>query len=257
MRKATLLKTSPKVSSISRRFSYALIGVVTLLLITFAAVVILLSINKIEREMETRLDNAIEFAQNSLPTPLWNLDYVVVNDFVDALFLDESIVYTKISWENQVIAEKKRPGFHLQELESAMPSTLLKGSEFIAKSSYIRFKENKVSTILIVMSRESVRKQALLQIYSIIALSILIIVAIWLTSIFITKRYISSPLLKLQKSASLIAHGDLDTFVDKSSSDEIGILGQNLGACPRIHGYKKIGRLELSLLDGRAAFLGK
>jgi len=30
-----------------------------------------------------------------------------------------------------------------------------------------------------------------------------------------------------------------------------------LGACPRIHGYKKIGRLELSLLDGRAAFLGK
>ena len=228
MRKASLLRTSPKVSSISRRFSYALIGVVTLLLITFAAVVILLGINKIEREMETRLDNAIEFAQNSLPTPLWNLDYVVVNDFVDALFLDESIVYTKISWENQVIAEKKRPGFQLQELESAMPSTLLKGSEFIAKSSDILFKENKVSTILIVMSRESVRKQALLQIYSIIALSILIIVAIWLTSIFITKRYISSPLLKLQESASLIAHGDLDTFVDKSSSDEIGILGQHL-----------------------------
>jgi len=228
MRKASLLRTSPKVSSISRRFSYALIGVVTLLLITFAAVVILLGINKIQREMETRLDNAIEFAQNSLPTPLWNLDYVVVNDFVDALFLDESIVYTKISWENQIIAEKKRPGFQLQELESAMPSTLLKGSEFIARSSDILFKENKVSTILIVMSRESVRKQALLQIYSIIALSILIIVAIWLTSIFITKRYISSPLLKLQESASLIAHGDLDTFVDKSSSDEIGILGQHL-----------------------------
>ena len=228
MRKASLLRTSPKVSSISRRFSYALIGVVTLLLITFAAVVILLDINKIEREMETRLDNAIEFAQNSLPTPLWNLDYVVVNDFVEALFLDESIVYTKISWENQVIAEKKRPGFQLQELESAMPSTLLKGSEFIAKSSDILFKENKVSTILIVMSRESVRKQAILQIYSIIGLLILIIVAIWLTSIFITKRYISSPLLKLQESASLIAHGDLDTFVDKSSSDEIGILGQHL-----------------------------
>ena len=31
-------ETTPKVSSISRRFSYALIGVVTLLLIAFAAV---------------------------------------------------------------------------------------------------------------------------------------------------------------------------------------------------------------------------
>jgi signal transduction histidine kinase/HAMP domain-containing protein len=53
-------------------------------------------------------------------------------------------------------------------------------------------------------------------------------VAIWFTSIFITKRYISSPLLKLQESASSIAHGDLDTNVDKSSSDEIGLLAKHL-----------------------------
>ncbi|MDH3798070.1 MAG: ATP-binding protein, partial [Desulfobacterales bacterium] len=46
-------------------------------------------------------------------------------------------------------------------------------------------------------------------------------------------RYISSPLLKLQKSASLIARGDLDTFVDKSSSDEIGTLAQHLDVMRR------------------------
>lgn len=67
-----------------------------------------------------------------------------------------------------------------------------------------------------------------MQIYGIGALSIIIIVAIWFTSIFITKRYISSPLLKLQESASSIAHGNLDTFVDKSSSDEIGLLAKHL-----------------------------
>jgi signal transduction histidine kinase/HAMP domain-containing protein len=78
------------------------------------------------------------------------------------------------------------------------------------------------------MSRENVKKQVLFQIYGTIALLILIIAAIWLTSIFITRRYISSPLLKLQESASLIARGDLDAFVDKSSSDEIGILAQHL-----------------------------
>ncbi|NIM21690.1 MAG: GAF domain-containing protein, partial [Candidatus Latescibacteria bacterium] len=62
----------------------------------------------------------------------------------------------------------------------------------------------------------------------IITLTIFIIGAIALTSLVITKRYISRPLLKLQESASLIAHGDLDTFVDKSSSDEIGILADHL-----------------------------
>jgi signal transduction histidine kinase len=225
-------KTSPKVNSISRRFSYALIGVVTLLLIAFAAVGILFNITIMESELETRLDNAIKLAQISLPTPLWNLDNDIVNDFVEALFLDESIVYTNISWGDQVITEKKRAGFQHQQLESAMPPTSLKSSEFIVKSSDIYFKEalpiQKVGKILIVMSRESVRKKALLQIYGIIALTVLIIAAIWLTSIVITKRYISRPLLKLQESASLIAHGDLDTFVDKSGSDEIGILAQHL-----------------------------
>ena len=228
MYNASSSKPSPRVSSISRRFSYALIGVVTLLLITFAAVGILFEITTIQSELETRLNNAMKLAQISLPTPLWNMDNDVVNDFVEALFLDESIVYTKISWGDQVITKKKRPGVHLQQLESAMSPTLLNDSEFIFKSSDIHFEESKVGKILIVMSRESVRKQVFLLIYGIIALTVLIIAAIWLTSIVITKRYISRPLLKLQESASLIAHGDLDTFVDKSSSDEIGILAQHL-----------------------------
>ena len=228
MQKASSSKTSPNVSSISHRFSYALIGVITLLLIVFAAVVIFFDINKIENELETRLDNAIEFVQNSLATPLWNLDYIVVKDFVEALFLDESIVYTKISWKGQVITEKKRPGFQLQKIESEMSPALLKDSELIAKSSDIYFEEKIISKILIVMSRENVKKQVLFQIYGTIALLILIIATTWLTSIFITKRYISSPLLKLQESASLIARGDLDTFVDKSNRDEIGILAQHL-----------------------------
>ena len=98
LQNASSSKPSPKVGSISRRFSYALIGVITLLLIAFAAVGIFFNITIMERELETRLDNAMKLAQKSLPTPLWNLDNDVVNDFVQALFLDESNVYTKISW---------------------------------------------------------------------------------------------------------------------------------------------------------------
>ena len=222
------IENTPKVSSISRRFSYTLIAVITILLIVFSTTVIYFDIKRIEREIGQRLDNAIEFAQNSLPTPLWNLDYVVVNDYVDALFLDDSIVYAKISWKNKVIVEKVRPGFEVQKLETAKSLTSFKGQEFIAKSSEIQFRDNLVSNILIVMSRESLRRKALLQIYGIGALSIIIIVAIWFTSIFITKRYISSPLLKLQESASSIAHGNLDTFVDKSSRNEIGLLAKHL-----------------------------
>jgi signal transduction histidine kinase/HAMP domain-containing protein len=240
MQSAFASRPSPRVGSIGRRFSYTLIGVVTLVLIAFAAVGVFFNITIMERELETRLGNAMKLAQKSLPTPLWNLDSNVVNDFVEALFLDESIVYTKISWEEQVVTEKRRPGFLLQQIESGMPSKLLSGSEFIVKSSDIYFGENKVGKILSVMSRKSVQKQVLLQIYGIIALTLFIIAAIWVTCVIITRRYISRPLLKLQESASLIAQGDLDSFVDKSGRGEIGILAQHLdvmrGSIKRLFG---------------------
>jgi len=220
--------TSPEIISISRHFSYALIGVITLLLLFFSAVVIFFGIERLENEMVERLDNAIEFAQNSLPAPLWNLDYEVAQDIVDALFLDEAIVYTKISWEDDVIIEKLRPGLQINELESVERSRSFLGPDYLHRSSNIHFQEKTISNMLIVMSRARLKKQALFQIYSIIAFSIIIIVAIWFTSILITKRYISFPLLRLKRSASLIASGDLDTFVDKSSNDEIGVLAAHL-----------------------------
>ena len=219
--------SSPKTSSISRRFSYALIGIITLLLLAFAAVVIVYDIHRIQSDMEKRLDSAIALSQNSLPIPLWNMDYMVVNDFVEALFLDETIVYIRIYWKDQVITEKKRPGFQLAEIATDIPAQL-NGAQLKAKASDITFKGDVISRILIVMSREKVKKQALVQLYGTIALVILMIAAIWITSLFVTQRYISSPLLKLQASASMIARGDLDAAVDKSSGDEIGVLAQHL-----------------------------
>ena len=220
--------TPPKVSSISRRFSYALISIIAILLIAFTAIVLLYDINRTESEMHQRLDNAILFAENSLPTPLWNLDYMVVNEFVEALFLDQSIVYLKIWWKDQIISERVHPDHQLEQIGSDISKSWQKKSDMIAKSSDIYFKDKKIAQIIIVMSLKIVKKQAVYQIYGTITLIILIMAAIWITSILVTRRYISTPLKKLQASASLIAQGDLDTFVDKSSRDEIGILSQHL-----------------------------
>jgi signal transduction histidine kinase len=173
-------KPVSKAQSVNRRFSYAFIGIVTLILITFVAVGIIFNVILIQGKLETRLDNNLKFAQLSLPAPLLNLNNDIVTDFVKALFLDESIVYTKISRGDQIIAEKKRPGFQLQELDSAQENTLFMGPKVIVKSSDIRFRDRNLGKILIIASGESARKQVLLQIYGIVALIILIIAAIWL-----------------------------------------------------------------------------
>ncbi|UCD33638.1 MAG: hypothetical protein JSV38_07195, partial [Desulfobacterales bacterium] len=63
-----------KIRSVSRRFSYAFIGVVTLILILFATAAIIIDSSRINAELEKRLDNALKLSYISLPAPLWNLD---------------------------------------------------------------------------------------------------------------------------------------------------------------------------------------
>jgi signal transduction histidine kinase/HAMP domain-containing protein len=233
MQTGSAAKPPPRVSSISRRFSYALIGIVTLLLIAFAAVAILFDITTIESELETRLDNAIQLAQISLPTPLWNLDNDIVDDFVKALFLDKSIVYAKVLWalsrqsdfsmESQIITERKREKYQQKDF-----TYFEKSSDFMVKSSDILFEKNIVGKIQVAMSREIIEKELFLNISVIINLVILITAGISVTSVRITRRYISRPLLELQNSATAIAQGDLETFIDTSSNDEIGSLAKDL-----------------------------
>jgi signal transduction histidine kinase len=223
MQNGSPTKPSPKVSSVSRRFSYALIGVVTLMWVGFAAFAIFFNVSKMEGELEQRLNNSLELAQISLPLPLWNVDHDVVKDFVKSLFLDKSIVYAKVLWGNLVITEKKHEKFAQKDF-----SYFESSSTFIARTSDIIYAGQKVGTIQLVMSREIIKKELVVNISVIVNLTLVVIAGISVTSVFITRRYISRPLLKLQDSATAIAQGDLEAFIDTSSTDEIGSLAKDL-----------------------------
>jgi signal transduction histidine kinase/HAMP domain-containing protein len=209
--------------SISRRFSYALIGVVTLMLVGFASFAIFFNVSKTEGELERKLNTSLRLAEISLPKPLWNVEYGYIRDFVKSLFLDKSIVYARVLWGNLVITEEKSERFKDKDFSYFESST-----KFIAKSSDIMHQGQKVGTIQLVMSREIVRKELILNISVIVNLTLFIIIGISATSIFITRRYISRPLIKLQQSAALLAQGDLEAPIETGSDDEIGRLAEDL-----------------------------
>jgi methyl-accepting chemotaxis protein len=142
---------------------------------------------------------------------------------VNSLFSDESIVYVRVLEDGNIVASRVRSGFEKKEFSDFQQS-----SRFIVKTSDIVYKSSPIGLIQIVMSRHSVQKEVILNVLGIIILTILIIVAISLTSIFITRRYISQPLSKLQNSATLIAQGDLDAYIDTASPDETGRLARDL-----------------------------
>ncbi len=216
-------KRPVKSSSISKRFTYALVGVVTLLLIGFAAVAILINVRRIDADLRNGLDNVVKVAQVSLNVAIWNLDNQIVGHFAEALLLDESLVFVKILSEGQAIAWRTGTKFEGKDFPYFQQS-----SQFLVKSSDIFYQGKNIGTIQLAVSRENVRKEIVLNILGIATLTILIIAAISLTSIVISRRYIARPLLKLQNSAGLIAGGNLEAPIDTSSRDEIGHLARDL-----------------------------
>lgn len=212
-----------KFYSLSRRFSSILIGVVTIVLFVFAASAIVINLSETERALEKRLANTFSLARISLATSLWNLDTDVINNFIEALFLDESIVYVHILWTDDDIKPKTRSAYQDKTFDDFANS-----SQYIAESQDILYEGINVGTLQIVMSRQSVRQKLWLNIAGILALTLLVILAIYLTSIMITRRYISRPLMKLQRAAAMIANGDLDTPIETRGRDEISSLARAL-----------------------------
>ncbi len=223
MKLTTAAKKSRGLRSISRRFSYAFIGVVTFLLFGFAAVAIFINISQSQAELERRLSGALRLAEASLPKPLWNLDSDVADDFVGALFLDDAIVHAKIVWAGQIIASRTA-----RNLENVDFSFLETSRQFVVGTSNISFAGKKVGSVTIAMSRQSIRDEIIFNIAGIIALTTLLIVGIYFTSVGMTSKYISRPLSNLQGSAAAIAHGDLEAPIETSGNDEIGNLARDL-----------------------------
>lgn len=217
-----------KNSSISNRFTYTLIGVVTLLLMGFAVVAILINVRKIDADLQDRLDNAAKLAQVTVALPLWNLDVETINNFADALLLDESLAFVRILSEGHPITTRGRTDYAKDVF-----SHFSQSSEFLVKAADISYKDRKIGTIQLAVSRQDVRRAIRIYILGIIALTLLIIVAITLTSVVITRKYISRPLLKLQNSAGLIASGNLEAPIDTTSQDEIGSLARDLNVMRR------------------------
>jgi hypothetical protein len=103
---------------------------VTVILFSFATIGILHNISKASAELEKRIDNISSLAKISLSTPLWNLDKDVAADFIEALFIDESMAYRRIVWGDRVIVPPKvRREFPYKDI-----SHFLGSADFIVKN---------------------------------------------------------------------------------------------------------------------------
>ena len=89
--------------SVSRRFSLAMIVVVTVLVAGFVITLIAQRVKTSEAELQERLSVASELAKMSLPTPLWYYNEEFLEDFLQALLIDKMIVCANILVEDKLV----------------------------------------------------------------------------------------------------------------------------------------------------------
>ncbi len=208
-------------SSLGRRFITVLMSVVIVLVALFAAIAISVNISRVETQLAQRLEDAATLAARGLSAPLWNLDEGTITGILKAALASEAIAYVSVESEDGNVSQQVLPALHNRGLDFFEQSP-----RFLVTRLDILRDAEKLGTLHLAISRQSVRREVRLNVIGIVALTVLLLAAIILTSMIITRRYIARPLGQLQQSAALIAGGDLHVPIDTERQDEIGQLAQ-------------------------------
>ncbi len=210
-------------AGLSRRFSYILTSIATTIIIVFAAILIVYNVAKIEADLSEDLARLVKLAETSLASAVWQVDVSSVRDFLDAVCMDDAVVYARVLWDEDVLAEKAKPDAQYQNFNAFTDKP-----DYVTKTVDIKKFGDRIGRFQIAISRTNIRRELIFNICAIIALTFFLISAVSLTSIAITRKYVFKPLLALENSATSIAEGNLETVIPISSQDEIGSLANAL-----------------------------
>jgi len=168
-----------------------------------------------------------ELAVQSLELPMWNLDYLTVENIVSSFLEDNDIAYMAIREDDRHIAGMSQSKFIGNTFDDFRMA-----SGFITTERSILYNGSVIGEVQLAISRARVQSDLATNIAVLVAVSVMILLAILTTSRLITRRYITRRLLELEHAATAIASGDLKADIGTDfkvgADDEIGRLAQNL-----------------------------
>lgn len=208
---------------LSRRFSNALSLVVITILLVFSFAAVLYNYYKLQTELDRQLEETLMLAETSLPTAVWQMDYSSMNDILGAILINDSIASARIFSEGSLVASKTQPRYSKHDF-----SRFQQSSRFTVKSLAVKRLGENVGVFEVAISRAKVRQGVIVSIFIVVVLALSLFVAIVLTSMLVTRKYIFTPLVRLESHARLVAKGNLESTIEISGSDEFAELATAL-----------------------------
>lgn len=205
--------------SLRRRFILTLLGVVSLILTIFSGLVIGYNYQQKEAELQRQLQQTLLLAETALPEAVWSGKQQSIRDILKAILANDTVVCARILGGAQLVISERKPT-HQNTLFSEFENS----SGYLINSADIFRQGILIGKLQLVMSRVEIHSEIFRTAFSVISLFVMLVFAILFTSMLVLRHYFFRPLAKLQRSAQLIANGNLDTPIDIDSSDEIGKL---------------------------------
>jgi len=212
-----------KPTGLQQRFAFGLIIVITGVMLLFSSAAIFYISRTIDRTLHQRLANIATFSKESLSIALWQFNHDYVKEYIRSLFYYEDFVFARVISGDQIVALKVRKPHQDNTFER-----LHESKDMISTEVLVTYKQKKIGTVQLVMSRARVDR--LIRVSSAIVILMLFIVnlAVFATNYILSRWYLFKPLSKLETTVSSIANGDLDTAMEIKSQDEIGHLAASV-----------------------------
>ncbi len=210
-------------TTIGRKISVKLAGVTVTVLLSLTLLLVTFSQRSLEHELMGRVAQVVSHAQYSLATALWQFNETYVSDYLDSLFISTDVIFVEVVAEGAVVATKTREGVAGEGFSDFRSS-----HQYLSESAVISYGKHPVGVFNVAVSRERMSRALYNETLSAFILMVSMVAAIIVTTLYLTRRYVFTPLKNLQASAARIAEGCLDEPIDLVSRDEIGELSRHL-----------------------------
>ncbi len=191
-------------TSLYVRISASLMSVVVLITTIFAVLAIWDFWHIFSHELENRLRLISTFATASLSIPLHEHDTEQLQQLVESLFSDQSVIYVGLLENETMLLEHARSEEFAKEWEFFQQS-----SDCLINDSTITYQGDEIGTLRIALSKQSMSHHLSWRIVFLSLFILILVAGIAITTFFITKRQIVAPLKKLTKLAKFICEEKL------------------------------------------------
>jgi len=210
-----------KAHSLSRRAAILQMGLIGVIVLCFSAAIIGFSAYRLKLHLSDQTQNISHLARTSLASAVWQVDHASAKDFIDAVFQDEAVVFAQVVTGREIMAVKTRPRY------AEKTFTFFKNDrKFLTSSVEIKKYGDWIGTFRLAVSTERYHREIGIYVIATLILAMLLIGAISLTSYLFTRKKFFAPLKRLETSATFIADGDLDAYIDTSAPNELGNLAR-------------------------------